>query len=152
MINRQSKTGPSKKKARLIGFVFFFFGLTACGESSNSEIAKIAIPTPEAKETATVVQDPYAAAGRYTTYAKSNPLPDGVTAYDPPLLYYSLRVNCSRCHDWVDSLSSVKSRLKKNKAIGSIQDRISSGSMPINSPTFAKSDAGKELLDLLNNL
>lgn len=154
MINRQKKTGLSKKKARLFVFVFFVLGLTSCGESTTSEIAKIDAPTatPEVKETVKAVADPYAAAGRYAAYAKSYPLPDGITPYGPPLLYYSLQANCSRCHDWVSDLNSIKSRLKKNKSYGSIQDKIISGSMPVNAPTFAKSEAGKELLDLLNKL
>ena len=118
-------------------------GIVACGGENQQPVAK-----PRATSAASTNK---INAGRYTDYYTRNPL-TSLKPFEPQPLFYALLYNCGNCHEFTRALSSITPKLEKNKANGSIQDIISSGSMPPNNPNFAKSDAGKELLDMLNKL
>jgi hypothetical protein len=137
--------------------------LPGCGDPGQTEISSLPGSNSNENNTDTnsnkssaVTTSPVATstpeAGRYAEYIKLNPVSSYYTPYEPKLLFYSLYVNCSGCHEFIGSLSVVKSKLEKNRPNGSIQDRILSGSMPPNKPKFATSAEGKELLQLLNSL
>lgn len=127
--------------------------LIACGSaepitSRDASVSTTPTPTPTAAVEAKVTNE----AGRYADYIAKKPIPAIYKPYDPKLLFYSLYVNCAGCHDFVTNLEQVKAKLEKNKPFGSLQDRISAGSMPPSKPNFATSAEGKELLGLLNSL
>ncbi|MEY3902218.1 MAG: hypothetical protein RL189_1524 [Pseudomonadota bacterium] len=123
----------------------------SCGTSQPAPTSDVSVrptPSPTAVAEVKVTNE----AGRYADYIAKKPIPAIYKPYDPKLLFYALYVNCAGCHDFVTELAEVKDRLEKNSAYGSIQDRISTGSMPPNKPNFATSAEGKELLSLLNSL
>ncbi len=131
--------------------LFVVMALSVCASgcgNSESTPSTTPTPTPKATQTATA-QGPNA--GRYTEYYKTRPLV-GLTPFEPQPTFYALLYNCGSCHDFVKKLSSVQSRLAKNKSADSLQKRITSGSMPPDNPNFAKSAEGIELLDMLNKL
>jgi hypothetical protein len=135
-----------------LGVSFICLLATACGDSSQPPIVQMDTTKLSSKAQTDDAAGKKPNAGRYTDYYLRKPISGLIKPFEPQPLFYSLLYNCGGCHEFTRTLNTLLPKLEKNNPSGSIQDAIASGRMPPNDPNFAASEAGQELIDMLNRL